>query len=497
MAADPATTPADQGNPLANVTAAIDRRAAFALTDATAPAVSAAPQPIRAYQRDTIFRRALVAADLVAVSLSFALALGLGGLRPAVLLLPVLTVLAAKTMGLYDRDQLVVRKRTLDEAPALFQLATLLSLVAWLGHDLVSTAPVGRVAIVALWALTFVNHLLWRTTARRLAQVAAPTERCLLVGDAAEQRRLRDKLAGDARLKAEVVASLPLLERRAGHTGGAPHGSLEQLVRDLRVHRVIVAPDGADYDTTQAVVTRAKRLGVNVSVLPRIHEIVGSSVEFDELGGMTLLGIRPFGLQRSSRLLKRTVDTAGAIFGLLVAAPAMAVIAVAIRLDSRGPILFRQTRVGQGGEHFEILKFRTMHAGADRERAELAARSNGDGLFKVPDDPRITRVGRFLRRTSLDELPQAWNVLRGDMSLVGPRPLILEEDERVVGFHRRRLDLKPGLTGPWQVLGSAKTRVGLNEMVTIDYLYAANWTLWADVQVIIRTIAHVLGGRGV
>jgi lipopolysaccharide/colanic/teichoic acid biosynthesis glycosyltransferase len=147
---------------------------------------------------------------------------------------------------------------------------------------------------------------------------------------------------------------------------------------------------------------------------------------------------------------------------------------------------------------FTMLKFRTMFDGSDQLREELRALSNaGDGMFKVRDDPRVTRVGRLLRRTSLDELPQLVNVLRGEMSLVGPRPLIAEEDARIAGWHRRRLCLKPGLTGPWQVLGSGDSRVPLRDMVTIDYLYAANWTPWSDVKVLLRTVGHVLRGRGV
>jgi lipopolysaccharide/colanic/teichoic acid biosynthesis glycosyltransferase len=153
--------------------------------------------------------------------------------------------------------------------------------------------------------------------------------------------------------------------------------------------------------------------------------------------------------------------------------------------------------VGQDGRHFEMLKFRSMVVGAEEHRDELTEQSAGNGLFKVADDPRMTRVGRLLRRASLDELPQVINVLQGQMSLVGPRPLILEEDALVLGYHRRRLHLKPGLTGPWQVLGSPDVRVGVQDMATIDYLYSVNWSLWTDVQVILRTIAHVLGRRGV
>ena len=172
--------------------------------------------------------------------------------------------------------------------------------------------------------------------------------------------------------------------------------------------------------------------------------------------------------------------------------PLLAAIALAIRLDSKGPVLFRQIRVGHKGRHFAVLKFRSMVADADARKEELRSLNvAGAGLFKVKDDPRVTRVGRFLRSTSLDELPQLFNVLRGDMSLVGPRPLVTDEDAQVLGLDRSRLRLYPGMTGPWQ-LGS---RVPLHEMVDIDYLYASHWTLWLDVKLLLHTVRHVVRRR--
>jgi lipopolysaccharide/colanic/teichoic acid biosynthesis glycosyltransferase len=144
-----------------------------------------------------------------------------------------------------------------------------------------------------------------------------------------------------------------------------------------------------------------------------------------------------------------------------------------------------------------MIKFRTMHVGAHVRRAELQAMNQAaEGLFKIKDDPRATRVGRFLRCSAIDELPQLVNVLRGEMSLVGPRPLVPDEDCRLAGWQRRRLDLKPGMTGIWQILGGS-TRISLEEMVKLDYLYAANWSLWTDVKTLIRTVPHVLARRGV
>jgi lipopolysaccharide/colanic/teichoic acid biosynthesis glycosyltransferase len=180
---------------------------------------------------------------------------------------------------------------------------------------------------------------------------------------------------------------------------------------------------------------------------------------------------------------------------LLLVGPLIAMIAIAIRVDTRGPVLFRQRRMGRGNVPFEMFKFRTMVDGADDHKKALRGRNEAKGgLFKIQNDPRVTRVGRFLRRTSLDELPQLLNVVRGEMALVGPRPLVIDEDRLVEGWQRRRLQLTPGMTGLWQIFGSA--RIPLNEMVKIDYLYGANWSLWLDVKILLRTVPFVLGRRG-
>ena len=243
------------------------------------------------------------------------------------------------------------------------------------------------------------------------------------------------------------------------------------------------------------LVRTLKAIGVRVSVLPRLLEVVGSSVEFDDLHGVTVMGVRRFELTRSSAAVKRTFDLLGASLGLLAVSPLLAVIAVAIKLDSRGPVFFRQLRVGQHGERFHMLKFRTMVPDAEALKDSLRDRNEAqDGMFKIADDPRVTRLGGLLRKSALDELPQLFNILKGEMSLVGPRPLVIEEDQRVEGWHRRRLELMPGMTGHWQILGPV--RVPLSEMVAIDYLYVANWSLWKDVKILLRTVPHVLGRRG-
>ena len=243
------------------------------------------------------------------------------------------------------------------------------------------------------------------------------------------------------------------------------------------------------------LVRTLKAVGVRVSVLPRLLEVVGSSVEFDDLHGVTVMGVRRFELTRSSAAFKRAFDLLGASLGLLAVSPLLVVIAAAVKLDSRGPVFFGQQRVGRHGQRFRMLKFRTMVPDAEALKESLRDRNEAkEGLFKIAKDPRVTRVGRLLRASALDELPQLLNIFRGEMSLVGPRPLVIDEDERIEGWHRRRLELMPGMTGPWQILGPS--RVPLKEMVAIDYLYVANWSLWTDIKILLRTVPHVLGRRG-
>jgi lipopolysaccharide/colanic/teichoic acid biosynthesis glycosyltransferase len=203
--------------------------------------------------------------------------------------------------------------------------------------------------------------------------------------------------------------------------------------------------------------------------------------------------VRGFGLSPSSRVLKRCFDVVVAVAVLILLAPLLAVIVAAIKLTSRGPVLFRQTRVGRHGRDFQVLKFRTMVSDADQRKQELAELNEAAPMFKIANDPRTTSIGRFLRRRSLDELPQLLNVLRGDMSIVGPRPLISDEDRLFSGWQRRRYHVAPGITGPWQILGSS--RVPMSDMVTIDYLYCANWSLWLDTKILLRTIPYVLSRR--
>jgi len=270
----------------------------------------------------------------------------------------------------------------------------------------------------------------------------------------------------------------------------------ERVCREADVERVIVAFSSAEHERLLDVIRISKRLRVKISVVPRLFEVIGSGVEIDQVEGMTLLGIRGLTRTTSTLALKRAMDIAGAAAGLILLAPLFAVVALAIKLTSPGPALFRQRRVGRANGVFHMWKFRTMVQGAHRMQDELAHLNEMEGgaMFKITDDPRITPVGRILRRASIDELPQLWNVLRGEMSLVGPRPLVPAENDHVIGWHRTRLDLTPGLTGPWQVMG--RNAIPFQEMVKLDYLYVTDWSLWSDIKLLLRTLPVVVGRRG-
>jgi exopolysaccharide biosynthesis polyprenyl glycosylphosphotransferase len=456
-------------------------------------------------RRDALFRRLLLVADVVAIVGAFLLTSALASrslqLTWAALAATPVLLGGAKLTGLYDRDETLLRKTTLDEAPKLFQLATLCALVAWLAGGPILAGNLDRREALFLWLALAGGLIVARASARALALRIAPAERCLFIGDEAPAATVDSRLGAHGGVNAEVVARLDLDMARSWSTDGysaARLAEISELARTLDVHRAIVAPGwGVSAESAQVLnlVRTLKAVGVRVSVLPRMLEVVGSSVEFDDLHGVTLMGVRRFDLTRSSAKFKRAFDLLGAGLGMLAIAPLMLAIAIVIKLEDGGPVFFRQLRVGHHGQRFYMLKFRTMVPNAEALKETLRDRNEArEGLFKIARDPRVTRIGRLLRKSALDELPQLLNVLRGEMSLVGPRPLVLEEDRRVEGWNRRRLELMPGMTGPWQILGP--TRVPLSEMVALDYLYVANWSLWTDVKILLRTVPHVLGGRG-
>jgi exopolysaccharide biosynthesis polyprenyl glycosylphosphotransferase len=478
-----------------------ETRGADASTIRELEPAAVSPPRFETLRREARYRHLLLIADTVACSLGVLATAAIGHttkVTPQSVLIVLLAPLVAKILGLYDRDPARLRKSTLDELPALLQFAALQAFLTLTLAPILFDGILGPREAIALFLVQFAGLAAGRVIARRISARLTPPERCLFIGPTDEALRFREKLEHDHATSARLVAQIELDHASpwaSSATGDPSVADARELVRRLEIQRVIITPHTPGGGDMLDVMRTFGAIGVRVTVIPALLQVVGSAVEFDDVHGVTVLGVRSFSLSRSSRALKRVFDLLGASIVLILVSPLMVVCALLVKLTSPGPMFFRQERIGRGGRSFELLKFRSMEADAEAKKADLAQQNQAaEGFFKIPDDPRITRFGHFLRHTNLDELPQLLNVLRGEMSLVGPRPLIPQEDKRVVGWHRRRLEITPGMTGHWQVLGSS--RVPLDEMVAIDYLYVANWSLWTDLKLLLRTIPHVLTGRG-
>lgn len=411
-------------------------------------------------------------------------------------------VLLAQMYGLYDHVEIGVARSSADDFPGLVLLATF---ATWVGLLLVTASSLAhpRLGIVTTFWLASIGLIVTgRAIARWFVQRRANLrENTLVIGTGQVAQRIATKLASRPEYGLDVVGfvdddPLEAPEDLPPYLGTT--AQLELLVRAYEVDRVIVAFSRASGNAHVDLLRRCADVRVRVEVVPRMYEVMGSRSYVHDLGGIPLVSLSPARLSRSSRFVKRSFDLVVASLVLLASAPFFALAAWRIKAGSPGPVFFRQERMGAGGRRFQIYKFRTMDLDADRRKADVAHLNkhteDGPSMFKIADDPRITRFGNFLRAWSLDELPQLLNVLRGEMSLVGPRPLILDEDENILGSHRRRLNLTPGLTGLWQVLG--RSDIPFAEMVTLDYVYVTNWSLWGDIKLLTRTVPAILSKRG-
>ena len=404
----------------------------------------------------------------------------------SIALMPFAAVLIAKLLGLYDNDSERLRHGTIDEIGRIATCVLVIGLVGTFWSELIY--PGNRAIAFVLVTSTII---VGRAIARRVVVASTPAERCLLIGSDHDAELLSRRFERAHTFNAVIVDQIWLSKGMLSDTKQARR-QLRELVASHRAERVIVVPTSQDHlDSVRALTTA----GIKVSISPHFLEVVGSSWVVDDLGGMNLFGVKQPGLNRSSLAIKRAFDLVLSIPGTLLVLPLMLLIAIAIRLDSRGPAIFRQRRVGQFGHEFTMYKFRTMEVGAHKKRSILATLNEADaGLFKITDDPRVTRVGKLLRKTSLDELPQILNVILGSMSLVGPRPLIPDEDAALSGWARFREKVPPGMTGPWQIGGSSK--IPIDEMAGLDYRYATDWSLWVDIKILLRTAVFMLGRRG-
>ena len=275
-----------------------------------------------------------------------------------------------------------------------------------------------------------------------------------------------------------------------GNTSNIP-----RLVKELAIDEVIITLPWMYHRKIVSIVAQCEREQVRVRIVPDIFQMTLSHLDVEDLGGIPMIGVRDISISGSRQFIKRAMDVVISVLALIVLAPLFILLSVIIRLDSPGPAIFRQIRVGKGEQLFSCFKFRSMRVGAEEEKETLLDKNEVTGpVFKMRDDPRITPVGRFIRRTSLDELPQLFNVLMGHMSMVGPRPAIPSEVQRYQPWHKRRLEVAPGITGLWQVSG--RSELTFDEMVLLDLYYIENWSPLHDLQIMLRTVPKVLLGEG-
>jgi exopolysaccharide biosynthesis polyprenyl glycosylphosphotransferase len=491
----------------------------------SAAAAAALPLPLHVSRRDAprrgpdqrgrVLRRLLLGADVIALCVAFLVSeFAFGSLRPAdvpVLLLTIpLWVLMAYGHRLYHLDSHRADYSAADEIGPILQMATLWSWGALIAFSAIRPEhlPIERIAL--FWVLTVVALVAFRSVARAYARTQVwYLQNALVIGSRAQSAAIVRKVLrhpewginvvaciaprGSGRLPGTATRVFDLVPLLPGDTDAA------SLIGQLDIDRVMLAPSLGDSRGRGDLVCELSELGVHVDLIPSWSDAVGARLQLHEMEGMPLLTLPRPSLGRSSLRLKRALDLALGIAALILLAPLLLVSALAIKLDSPGPVLFRQRRIGKGDRPFEVFKFRSMRVDADAHKDAVAELNfhggkNENGMFKIREDPRVTRVGRILRRYSLDELPQLFNILRGEMSLVGPRPLIENEDRQIEGRLRRRLDLTPGLTGLWQAHG--RSEIPFEEMVNLDYLYVTNWSLWGDVKLLMRTCSAVVRGRG-
>jgi len=484
---------------------------------ASSPAAAARAGRSAGRSRDGFARgrvRALLVSDVVAVVLSllgtYVLAESIG--PPAIIapfgLVAVLVGVAIlgwiaifAIYGLYEGESRAIAPNSFDEVARLFSAlmaGSLIGLIAGQGVDKFTDyfiySPL-EAAFFLAFAVLLVPLLRGAVRTWLVPAVIQP-RRTLIVGAGHLGRTLQAKMESHPQYGLHVVGFVdddaPSGEDILGATA-----DLTRLVDEHEVDWVVLASTGAAYEQTLDRVRAVRRPDVHLSIVPNYFELFASNATIEDLEGIPVVSLPPMRFSSSVRALKRSVDVAVSGLGLLVLSPLLTVVAVLIKFDSRGPVFFRQRRVGRAGMEFRIVKFRTMVDGAEQRRfdlAELNEMQDGGPLFKIKDDPRITRVGRFLRKTSIDELPQLWNVLAGEMSLVGPRPFVVHESEQITGWAGRRLETTPGITGLWQVLG--RNDLPFEEMVKLDYIYVTNWSLWWDVKILCQTIPVVLGRRG-
>jgi exopolysaccharide biosynthesis polyprenyl glycosylphosphotransferase len=460
------------------------------------------PAPGAPRRRGALLRRLLASGDWLALVAALCVATAttsttdIGTLFWAVLFSPV-WILVLKLHGLYDNDHRRIRHSTFDELSSLISASALGTLAL---DGLLALSPVGPLSpqsaiLVGVGALagSFSVRAVLRFFWHRLAGISTG----LVIGPAEAAEMVARRIATHPEARLRLVGYLsqpnPGVETRLPRLGGI--ADISRVAREHGVERVVVTEQEMSEPAAEQLIEQCKAAGLGLTFLPQHYGLLGPGIELNRLAELPVLDFRFSDPPRSTMAMKRTMDLA--ISGLLLAllSPVLLLVSIAIVIDSRGPVFFRQQRAGKDGKPFRMLKFRTMVADAEERLSELVDLEQLDEpVFKIQNDPRITRAGRFLRRTSLDEVPQFINVLKGEMSLVGPRP----EEEAVVALYderqRARLAIKPGLTGPMQVYGRGD--LTFEERLAMERDYLDNISVTGDLAILLRTPSAIVRGDG-
>lgn len=334
----------------------------------------------------------------------------------------------------------------------------------------------------------------------RLRKHGIGVDRVLIIGAGEVGRALMRNVVAQPDLVYEIVGFVDDHYER-GHTdigrfkALGDTANLPMLLRDCFVDEVIVTLPWTAREKIIRIMELCQRMHVSAKVVPDLFQLSLSRLAIDDVGGIPLIGVRETQIGTWNSVVKRIMDILGSLILILLFAPVMLITAWIIKVDSAGPVIFKQKRIGRGGRIFVVYKFRTMRDGAEQEQAKLSDLNEVDGpVFKIRNDPRHTRTGRWIRRMSIDELPQLFNVIKGEMSLVGPRPPMVSEVDHYQDWHKQRLQVSPGLTGLWQVSG--RSEVPFDEQCMLDIYYIENWSPWLDMWIMLKTVPTVLLARG-
>lgn len=350
-------------------------------------------------------------------------------------------------------------------------------------------------AIIALW--------LWRIIKRKvlfaIMQRGYMLKNLLVVGAGEVGKMVAGELSGRPELGFHLVGFVDDDPQKIGLSvdgidvlGASPE--IEEIVRQASADEILITIP-SERELIHSVISKVRRHNVQIRIVPEMFNLMTTSVEVGQLGPVPYMRIVKTPMQGPPLVLKRLFDVTVSLAALIFLSPVMLLTALAIKLDSPGPVIFKQKRVGKNGVEFDFYKFRSMVADAEQLRNELAAANEADGpVFKIREDPRITRTGKFIRKYSIDELPQLMNVLKGDMSLVGPRPPLPREVEEYGNIEWRRMEVIPGITGLWQVSG--RSEVSFNKWMELDVYYIEHWSFWFDLKILLQTIPVVLTGKG-